>query len=148
MTRIFSIPRHGDGEGDRDFARRFAHPLRLDHGCDSITLGPDMEAPLISEVLPDLVEEMVHLLQGTGAEPLEKQLRALKIESVCDCGDENCASFATATEVKVESVVELQSIEGYLIIDLNAAEEICFIEILGRSDVKYLLEEYYDTAPK
>jgi hypothetical protein len=104
-----------------------------------------MASPLISEVLPDLLEEMVHLLQGTGAEPLEEQLRKLRVESICDCGDENCASFATAAEVKVASVVELQPIEGYLIIDLNAAEEICFIEILGRPDVKYLLEEYNDS---
>jgi hypothetical protein len=104
-----------------------------------------MESPLISEVLPDLLEEMIHLLQGTGAEPLEEQLRRLRIESVCDCGDENCASFATAAEVKVDSVVELQAIEGYLIIDLNAAQQVCFIEVLGRPDVKYLLEEYADT---
>jgi hypothetical protein len=107
-----------------------------------------MASPLISDVLPDLIEEMVHLLQGTGAEPLEQQLRALRIESVCDCGDDNCASFATASEVKVDSVVELQPIEGYLILDLNAAEEICFIEVLGRADVKYLLEEQYDAAAR
>ena len=107
-----------------------------------------MVSPLISDVLPDLIEEMVHLLQGTGAEPLEQQLRALRIESVCDCGDDNCASFATANEVRVDSVVELQPIEGYLIIDLNAAQEICFIEVLGRTDVKYLLEEQYDAAAK
>ena len=104
-----------------------------------------MAAPLVSDVLPDLVEEMVHLLQGTGAEPLEQQLRALRIESICDCGDDNCASFATAPEVKVASVVELQAIEGHLIIDLNAAEQICFIEVLGRPDVRYLIEEYYDS---
>ena len=104
-----------------------------------------MGAPLLSEVLPDLLEELVHLLQGTGAEPLEQQLRALRIESICDCGDDNCASFATAPEVKVASVVELQSIEGHLIIDLNAAEQICFLEVLGRPDVRYLIEEYYDS---
>jgi len=102
-------------------------------------------APLISEVLPDLLAEIVHLLQGSGAEPLEEQLRRLRIESICDCGDDNCASFATAAEVKVASVVELQPIEGYLIIDLNAAEQICFLEILGRPDVKYLLDEYQDS---
>jgi hypothetical protein len=102
-----------------------------------------MNAPLIGEVLPDLLEEIVFLLQGTGAEPLEQQLRALKIESVCDCGDENCASFATAGEVKVSEVVELNPAEGFLIIDLNAAQQICFIEVLGRPDVKYLLEEHY-----
>jgi hypothetical protein len=103
-----------------------------------------MPAPLISDVLSDFLEEMVFLLQGTGAEPLERQLRALRIESICDCGDENCASFATAGEVKVASVVELQPIEGHLILDLNEAQEICFIEVLGRSDVKYLLEEHYE----
>jgi len=104
-----------------------------------------MAAPLVSDVLPDLLEELVHLLQGTGAEPLEDQLRVLRIESICDCGDDNCASFATAPEVKVASVVELQSIEGHLIIDLNAADQICFIEVLSRPDVRYLIEEYYES---
>jgi len=102
-----------------------------------------MNSPLISEVLPDLLEEMVFLLQGTGAEALEQQLRMLRIESICDCGDDNCASFATAAEVKVDEVVELNPSEGFLIIDLNQAQRICFIEVLGRSDIKYLLEEHY-----
>jgi hypothetical protein len=104
-----------------------------------------MTSPLISQILPDLVEEMVFLLQGTGAEPLEEQLRALRIESICDCGDDNCASFATAAEVKVNEVVELNPSEGFLIIDLNQAQQICFIEVLGRPDVKYLLEEHYQS---
>ena len=43
-------------------------------------------------------------------------------------------------------MVELQAIEGNLIIDLNAAEQICFIEVLGRPDVRYLIEEYYDAV--
>jgi hypothetical protein len=104
-----------------------------------------MRSPLISEVLPDLLEELVFLLQGTGAEPLEQQLRSLRIESICDCGDDNCASFATAAEVKVAEVVELNPSEGFLIIDLNHTQQICFIEVLGRPDVKYLLEEHYST---
>jgi len=103
-----------------------------------------MAAPMLNDVLPDLLEEMVYLARQAGADPLENQLRALKIESVCDCGDENCASFATAPEVKVANFVELQSMEGQLIIDLNAENQVCFIEVLGRPDVKYLLEEYYD----
>jgi hypothetical protein len=102
-----------------------------------------MPGPLLSEVLPDLVEEIAHLLREHGAEPLCDQLRLLHIESVCDCGDENCASFATAAEVKVASTVELPATEGFLIIDLNAAGEICFIEALHRPDVKYMLEEHY-----
>jgi len=102
--------------------------------------------PLISDVLPDLLEEMVYLAKQAGADPLEGQLRGLKIESVCDCGDDNCASFATSAVVKVANFVELQSIEGQLIIDLNSKDEICFVEVLGRPDVKYLLEEYYDNA--
>lgn len=105
-----------------------------------------MPAPLVSEVLPDLVEEMAFLLRESGAEPLGEQLRTLRIEAICDCGDENCASFATAGEVKVASTVELQAMEGFLIVDLNAANEICFIEVLHRPDVKYLLEEHYSPA--
>jgi hypothetical protein len=102
-----------------------------------------MGAQLLSEVLPDLLEEIVFILRQTDAAGLETQLRALRIESICDCGDENCASFATAPEVKVSRVIELQAMEGHLIIDLNAADQICFIEVLGRPDVKYLLEEHY-----
>ncbi|MFZ2064251.1 MAG: hypothetical protein WAU82_24800 [Candidatus Binatus sp.] len=102
-----------------------------------------MPAPMMNDILPDLLEEMVCLLKQQGADPLESKLRAARIESVCDCGDENCASFATAAEVKVANYVELQSIEGQVIIDLNSNDEICFIEVLGRPDVKYLLEEYY-----
>jgi len=102
-----------------------------------------MPGPLLSEVLPDLVEEMAHLLRECGAEPLCNQLRQLQIESICDCGDDNCASFATAAEVKVASTVQLPATEGFLIIDLNAAGEICFIEALHRPDVKYMLEEHY-----
>ena len=105
-----------------------------------------MPAPMVSEVLPDLLDEMAALLKEAGADPLVDQLAKLRIESVCDCGDENCSSFATATEVKVRNHVELPAIEGMLIVDLNAADEICFIEVLNRPDVKYLMEEYYDDA--
>jgi hypothetical protein len=33
-----------------------------------------------------------------------------------------------------------------LIIDLNHAQQVCFIEVLGRPDVKYLLEEHYQSS--
>ncbi len=102
-----------------------------------------MPAPLLGDILPDLIEELAWLLRQTGAEPLIEQLRELRIESVCDCGEEACSSFATADEVKVAATVELPASEGYLIIDLDASERICFVEVLNRPDVKYLLEEYY-----
>ena len=105
-----------------------------------------MPGPMLNDVLPDLLEEMVILLKQQGADPLEAALRALTIEAVCDCGDDNCASFATAPEVKVANYVELATIEGQLILDLNERNEICFVEVLGRPDVKYLLEEFYDSA--
>lgn len=97
----------------------------------------------MSEVLPDLIDEMAALMREAGAEPLIDQLTKLRIESVCDCGDENCSSFATMSEVKVHNAIELPTMEGFLIVDLNAAHEICFIEVLNRPDVKYLLEEHY-----
>lgn len=98
---------------------------------------------MVSDVLPDLIDEMAALLREVGAEPLIEKLAALRIEAVCDCGDESCSSFATLEEVKVDNAVELPVMEGYLIVDLNAANEICFIEVLNRPDIKYLLEEYY-----
>ena len=105
-----------------------------------------MPAPLVSDVLPDFLDEVAALLREAAADPLIEKLPQLRIESVCDCGDENCSSFATAAEVKVANHVELPAMEGMLIIDLNAAGEICFIEALNRPDIKYLLEEYYDAA--
>ena len=97
---------------------------------------------MISEVMPDFLEELVFLLGQSGAPALGEQMRTLRIESLCDCGHEDCSSFATAAEVKVERTVELQAMEGILLIDLNGEEKICFIEVLGRPDVKYLLENY------
>ncbi len=98
---------------------------------------------MLSEVLPDLLDEIAALLRQVGADPLIEKLPALRIESICDCGDDNCSSFATLGEVKVHNAIELPAMEGFLIIDLNPSEEICFIEVLNRPDVKYLLEEYY-----
>ncbi|MGD0072830.1 MAG: hypothetical protein ABSD31_00640 [Candidatus Binataceae bacterium] len=102
-----------------------------------------MPAPLLSDILPDLVEELAYLMRQAGAEPLVDQLRGLRIESICDCGDDSCSSFATGGEVKVAQTIELPAIEGFLIIDLNAEQQICFVEVLNRPDVKYLLEEHY-----
>ncbi len=107
-----------------------------------------MPAQMLSDVLPDLIDEMAALLREAGAEPLIDQLGGLRIESVCDCGDENCSSFATSAEVKVHNAIELPAMEGFLIVDLNAANEICFIEVLNRPDVKYLLEEHYLGGPR
>jgi hypothetical protein len=101
-----------------------------------------MPSPLISEVLPDFLEEVVYLLSQTGEAELGPQVRTLRIESLCDCGHEECASFATAAEVKVDRTVELQAMEGILLLDLNADNQVCFIEVLGRPDVKYLLDDY------
>ena len=102
-----------------------------------------MAAPLISEILPDLLEELIFVVRQTDAAGIEEQLRALRIESICDCGDDSCSSFATVSEVKVAQTVELPAIEGFLIIDLDAEQRVCFVEILDRPDVKYLLEEHY-----
>jgi hypothetical protein len=79
-----------------------------------------MATPLISEILPDFLEEIVYLLGQMGEGALGQQMRALRIESLCDCGDEQCASFATAAEVKVDRTVELQAMDvKYLLDDYN-----------------------------
>jgi hypothetical protein len=101
-----------------------------------------MPNPLISEVLPDFLEEVVYLLGQSGEAALGEQMRMLRIESLCDCGHEECASFATLDEVKVDRTVEVQAIEGILLLDLNADNKVCFVEVLGRPDVKYLLDDY------
>lgn len=115
----------------------------LDRSAVSTRLENLMAAPMLSNVLPDLLDEMAALLREAGADPLVGQLATLRIEAVCDCGDQNCSSFATMSEVKVHKAIELPAMEGFLIVDLNAADEICFIEALNRPDLKYLLEEHY-----
>ena len=114
----------------------------LDLYGSPVQLNAKMANPLISNILPDFLEEVVFLLRQSGNLALGEQLRTLRIESLCDCGHDECSSFATAEEVKVNPTVELQAIEGVLLIDLNAEERICFMEILGRADVKYLLDDY------
>ena len=37
-----------------------------------------MPAPMMNDILPDLLEEMVYLLKQQGADPLEAKLRALE----------------------------------------------------------------------
>ena len=46
-----------------------------------------MPAPMMNDVLPDLLEEMVYLLKQQGADPLEAKLRALE--------SSRCATAAT-----------------------------------------------------
>ena len=107
-----------------------------------------MANPLISDILPDFLEEVVFLLRQSGDLALGEQMRTLRIESLCDCGHDECSSFATADEVKVDRTVELQAMEGVLLVDLNAENRVCFIEILGRADVKYLLDDYKERGSK
>ena len=124
----------------------FAPAALLTAAVARLGLMATMAKPLISDVLPDFLEEVVFLLRQSGDMALGEQMRTLRIELLCDCGHDECSSFATADEVKVDRAVELQAMEGVLLVDLNAENRVCFIEILGRADVKYLLDDYKERS--
>jgi len=97
------------------------------------------------DVLPDLVEEIVHLLQGTGAEPLETQVRALRLESICDCGVTTTvrASRPPPRSGSPTSSSSNRSRGQSHYRSQPPPKKICFIEVLGRPDIRYLIEEYF-----
>jgi len=83
---------------------------------------------MVSEVLPDL-------LDGNGGAAARSRRRSavsssfpkLRIESVCDCGDENCSSFADPrARSRSHNHVELPAMEGMLIVDLKRGQRDLF----------------------
>ena len=51
--------------------------------------------PLVSEVFPELADELEQLLVAAKEDELARQIPQLKIVDRCRCGDDDCCTFYT-----------------------------------------------------
>jgi hypothetical protein len=54
------------------------------------------QAPLVVDLVPELAEELERELRASGDSALADQVASLRMEKLCPCGDDFCATFATA----------------------------------------------------
>ncbi|CAM5443674.1 hypothetical protein GCM10010378_27490 [Streptomyces viridochromogenes] len=69
-------------------------------GTAGLSLGAprstDDGGPLVRDLYPELVAEMVSLLEGEEERELALSARDLRLVEACGCGDDFCQSFRTA----------------------------------------------------
>src|SRR5438128_672152 len=97
------------------------------------------DAPLVSELLPDLSTELQRVLEEQHRPDLAAQIPRLRVRATCPCEVEGCGSFSTALPMKrwfrrgelvpVGDLV-LNTIDG----------EIVYVEVLGRPEVTAALQ--------
>ncbi len=70
-------------------------------GTAGLSLGAprstDDGGPLVRDLYPELLAELVSLLEGEGERELALSARDLRIVEDCGCGDDFCQSFRTAS---------------------------------------------------
>lgn len=94
----------------------------------------EYERPLVREVFPGLVEELVACLREEGEEFLAVAAWDLRLYEECGCGDEFCQSFYTAERPlgpygSGHRNVALSPAVGELILDV-VDERIMYVEVL------------------
>ncbi|MFJ9833377.1 hypothetical protein ACIRU2_18640 [Streptomyces sp. NPDC101169] len=93
--------------------------------------------PLVRDVFPDLVAELIALLEDEGERELALCAWDLRLVAMCDCGDDFCQSIHTAVRPKGEPYgeghrcVPLLPEEGMLVLDVVQGR-IMYIEVLDR----------------
>jgi hypothetical protein len=112
------------------------------------TAVPKETAPLFSEVLPELAEEVERLLLESDEKELVTQVPALRIVERCRCGDDFCSTFYV--QPKPEGAygpdhrnVVLDPPRGMLVLDV-VGNKIACIEVLYRDDIR---EKLHSTFP-
>lgn len=101
--------------------------------------GLSVEAghPLVREVFPELVTELVALLVEEGEQELAVRARDLRLVAGCGCGDYFCQSFYTEAHPQGEPYgpghrcVCLCPAEGMLILDVVGGR-IMYVEVIDR----------------
>jgi len=94
--------------------------------------------PKVVEALPKFAEELRALLAASEKPDLADQVEDLELLSRCGCGDSFCATFNTSRG-ECRRTLDLDSSEGMVIVDLDAADRILSVEVLYREDVERAL---------
>jgi hypothetical protein len=98
--------------------------------------GPGAEPPLLRETDPDLIAELICLLDADGHHDLGILARDLRVIALCGCGDSFCQSFYTAPPPggpygPGHRNVVLTPERGMLVLDVVDGQ-IMFVEVLYR----------------
>ncbi|WP_214108683.1 hypothetical protein [Acrocarpospora catenulata] len=96
--------------------------------------------PLIRELFPGLMAELVSCLEAEGEAELAISVRDVRLYQWCGCGDDFCQSFRTAPPPDGAygpgyRNVSLNSERGYLILDV-VRDQIMFVEVLYYPDLR------------
>jgi hypothetical protein len=101
----------------------------------------EQESPLVREVFPELVDELVQLLEEEGERELAICVRDVRVIGECGCGDDLCQSIRTSDHPGGQPYgpghrcVPLLPSSGDLILDVVNGR-IMYIEILGRPPLR------------
>ncbi|MBO2451726.1 hypothetical protein J4573_31875 [Actinomadura barringtoniae] len=95
------------------------------------------EPPLVRELFPDLVAELVTLLEEEGEPGLAIAAHDLRLVAECGCGDDVCQSFYSAPRPPGQKygpghrTIALSPSTGMLLLDV-VNERIVYVEVLNR----------------
>ncbi|MGW4024461.1 hypothetical protein [Streptomyces sp. NPDC005009] len=98
----------------------------------------EQDHPLVRDVFPDLIAELITLLEDEGERELAICVWDVRLVAMCDCGDDFCQSIYTAVHQKGEPYgeghrcVPLLPSKGMLVLDVVYGR-IMYIEILNRA---------------
>ncbi|MFD0006618.1 hypothetical protein ACFVJ4_29885 [Streptomyces sp. NPDC127178] len=101
----------------------------------------EQESPLVREVFPELVDELVQLLEEEGERELAICVWDVRMIGECGCGDDFCQSIRTSDHPGGQPYgpghrcVPLLPSSGDLILDVVNGR-IMYIEILGRPPLR------------
>ncbi|MFI0404513.1 hypothetical protein [Actinomadura sp. 3N508] len=97
----------------------------------------ELQRPLVRDAFPDLIAELITLLENEGEGELARRVRDVRLVAMCDCGDDYCQSVYTAVHPKGQPYgegyrcVELLPLKGMLNLDV-LEDRIMYIEVLFR----------------
>ncbi|MEU6090797.1 hypothetical protein ABZ865_29145 [Streptomyces sp. NPDC047085] len=97
----------------------------------------EQDHPLVRDVFPDLVAELITLLEDEGERELASCAWDLRLVEECRCGDEFCQSFQTTPHPQGQPYgpghrcVPLLSSRGMLCLDVVDGR-IMYVEVLDR----------------
>ena len=102
------------------------------------------EPPLMSDVLPELTQELKELLVKQDELELAAQVSVLRIVDRCRCGDDFCCTFYVQSKPRGgygpdHRNVELDPKDGMLILDV-VGDKIACVEVLFRDDIRQKLD--------
>jgi hypothetical protein len=101
--------------------------------------------PTLAAAAPAFAEALAARLRERGRDELAEQVASLPIAARCDCGDDFCASFASASEpatAERESVA-VEGLETLVVLDVVDGR-ITYVELLGSDELREAIDAALD----